>query len=79
MYGSLKSQKIGQLEALVEEQDQSLMAVREVGLGWVGVGWRWHGRVRVRWSGVGLGWTKEEQDQSLMAVREVGPSLIGEG
>jgi hypothetical protein len=30
MYGSLKSQKIGQLEALVEEQDHSLAAVREV-------------------------------------------------
>jgi len=29
MYGSLKSQKIGQLEALVEEQDQTLTAVRE--------------------------------------------------
>ncbi|KAI8464002.1 MAG: hypothetical protein J3K34DRAFT_441871, partial [Monoraphidium minutum] len=29
MYGSLKSQKIGQLAALVEEQDASLEAVRE--------------------------------------------------
>ncbi len=35
MYGSLKSQKIGQLEALVEEQDETLTAVREVRRGGV--------------------------------------------
>jgi hypothetical protein len=45
MYGSLKSQKIGQLEALVEEQDQSLAAVREVrGRGAGGPCWRVLGR-----------------------------------
>lgn len=44
LYGSLKSQKIGQLEALMDEQDRALLAAAEVGrlaaslVGWL-AGW----------------------------------------
>lgn len=75
MYSTLKQQKIGQLEALVEEQDGNLAAVREVRS--CRAGW---GRVSVRGGGWGAGRGRESWGRGvqpgLPASAQRGPMLL---